>query len=148
MEAAAGVWVCDCCGLPSPLTGPEEAACPGCRRIRQVRFDANGARWFTGMTWIPAERLGPLPHTHCAEHGEEPAAGCCDRCGDFYCLQCARFVEGRSYCTPCFNGLYTEGAFRSLAPALPRWFGAVLALAVLGVLSVFIGLIVFVARTS
>ena len=46
----------------------------------------------------------------CVAHPGNPAAGVCERCGDFMCRLCTTYVEGRLYCPKCFDLLYNRGS--------------------------------------
>jgi ABC-type multidrug transport system permease subunit len=48
----------------------------------------------------------------CATHEMNPAAGTCERCGDFMCRLCTTRIEGRLYCPRCFDLLYHRGALQ------------------------------------
>jgi hypothetical protein len=60
-----------------------------------------------------AERaLDPNLDAPCSAHPGNPAAGICERCGDFMCRLCATPAEGRVYCPRCFDLLYNRGALQ------------------------------------
>lgn len=87
----------------------------------------HGGRFHCQQCWRPFEyrpvtartaltaACAPVQSTEeiaCALHAGNLAMGSCERCGDFMCPLCAIEIEGRTYCTRCFDLLYQRGSFQ------------------------------------
>lgn len=98
---------CPYCRTPLLLPRGGSFACQRCRR--SFRY------YPVAPSVAPADPCASVQsagEVSCALHSNNRAAGNCERCGDFMCPLCAVEVEGRSYCTRCFDLLYQRGAFR------------------------------------
>jgi hypothetical protein len=98
---------CPYCRTPLMLPRGGSFACQRCRRA---------FRYYPVVPVpapvIPCALVQSAGEVSCALHSRNRAAGNCERCGDFMCPLCAVEIEGRSYCTRCFDLLYQRGAFR------------------------------------
>lgn len=119
---SSGVYRCERCrtqfevalGAPSPppVTAPQGTA-PAYGASGFLSGPAGtGAPAAYGTGWPDPIPTSPTLHAPCVAHPENPAAGVCERCGDFMCRLCATMVEGRVYCPKCFDLLYTRGALQ------------------------------------
>src|SRR3712207_1972978 len=103
---------CPRCNATLGIDASGEYACSRCHRPFQVYVasvrPAAAPPLPEAATGL---RTGPLlPDARCAFHANNPAAGVCERCGDFMCGLCATPVEGRSYCPRCFDLLFQRGS--------------------------------------
>ena len=73
----------------------------------------------------------------CAYHVGNPAASACSRCGSFLCTLCETALEGKTYCTACFERLRDSGAMTTLKNQFPRPHTAALACACLSLFCFF-----------
>jgi len=105
-----GTYQCQRCGAQAELRLPgdpaAEPAAPGPATAAGIAA--------AGSTWpgSPGVATAPPLQAPCAVHPSNPAAGVCDRCGDFMCRLCTTAVEGHAYCPRCFDLLYTRGSLQ------------------------------------
>jgi hypothetical protein len=48
----------------------------------------------------------------CASHPSEASSGVCERCGDFLCAACSRFLDYRRYCERCVSRMREQSRER------------------------------------
>jgi hypothetical protein len=107
----SGAWSCNFCGFWVEFRGDGTHTCPSCRCPLTVKRDPRTGEWAVlGVSVVPPAALAPLPESYCAEHPLHEAVGICERCGDFGCAACARFLEGRRYCPACVRLLRHQWA--------------------------------------
>lgn len=103
-------WACDICGQLLDVRAAGTSLCPSCGCPYTVEPRARGELFSSGVSAVPLSQFAPLPGSACAGHPEAPAAGACERCGDFVCAGCSRFRQGRRYCPACVRTLRGQGA--------------------------------------
>jgi len=102
-------WSCNRCGVPVTLRAAGSMLCPGCGGVLTVRRDpSTGELTSPSASAVEEAAFTPHPGSCCATHATEPAIGACERCGDFACVGCTRYREGRLYCRACLALLWQQ----------------------------------------
>ena len=53
--------------------------------------------------------------TSCSYHASKDAAGSCVTCGKLICIACQSEIDGKSYCPPCVEKLFTASEAKAQA---------------------------------
>lgn len=80
------------------------------------------------------EGAGAAP---CAKHPLNAAEGNCERCGNFICALCRTQLEGKTYCTACFERILEKGETDVAPEREPFAYGIANAVAFCGLLPFF-----------
>jgi hypothetical protein len=95
------IWSCQVCGALIRFTSLGRLQCPGCRcPVTFKRDPRTGAVVGSGLRAVMEGALAGAEGV-CAAHPDDPVAGVCERCGDFLCAACSRFLDHRRYCAGC-----------------------------------------------
>ena len=144
--------------VPAPTSGAfgyAGPACPHCARPVDPRQLVSGpqtcawcARSYEAMRFDPVlpdlsvlrtVEAGPEASHACANHSGNLAVTHCSRCGVFMCALCRIDADAMVLCPGCFDRLMAEGSLRSAIATYRDYGRQASALAVLGLLLIFVG---------
>jgi hypothetical protein len=113
-SSASQLWSCQVCGAVVPFAAPGTRRCPGCGcPVTLKRDPRTGDVIGSGLRPVLQGALAGADGV-CAAHPDDPVAGVCERCGDFLCAACTRFLDHRRYCAGCVSRVREDtGRYRA-----------------------------------